>query len=176
MKPQAGTSRATTAAAHARADAAAHIAAALLLAAALATLVALFSGADWLEAALPGGLPLGNVLAALALCAPAATAALIARHGSLARGVAVAVLVLGLAWMPVSLLLAGNPELNFAGGRGGIWLALSLALAVCSYGVLAWCLAAATLRAWRGWQVRRAARRLRSASNSRTPSGRRDTA
>ena len=53
---------------------------------------------------------------------------------------------------------------------------LSLALAVCSYGVLAWCLAAATLRAWRGWQVRRAARRLRSASNSRTPSGRRNTA
>ncbi len=149
MSRQAGASRPHRPTARPRADAALRSAAALLLAIALAALVVLFSGAGWLESTLPGGLPAGNVLAALALCAPAAAAALIARYGSLARRLAVAALVLALAWMPASLLLAGNPELNFGGRRGGAWLALSLALAVWAYGVLAWTLAVAALRAWR---------------------------
>ena len=155
MRRRAGTSRADTVAAQPRADTVARSVAALLVGIALATLGALFSGAGWLESTLPGGLPAGNVLAALALCAPAAAAAVIARHGSLSRRLAVGVLVLALAWMPVSLLLAGNPELNFSSGRGNTWLALSLALAACAYGVLAWSLAAATLRAWRGRHARR---------------------
>jgi len=122
------------------------VVATLLLAIAAVALAALLSGADWLAATLPGALPVGNVVAAIALCAPAGAAFALGRRGSLQRRVARVVLAASLAWLPLSLLLAGNPQLNFGGTRGTAWLLLTLSLAACVAVAMAWALASALLR------------------------------
>lgn len=94
------------------------------------SLAALVSGSAFLEAPLPGGLPVGNLLAALTCSALAATAVGLSRPGTVVRHFSVVSLVTALAWLPVSIGLAGNAALNFSGVRGQAWLWLSLATAV----------------------------------------------
>lgn len=116
-----------------------------LLAITAFAVASLASGAAFLGAPLPGGLPLGNALAALGLCAAAGAAIGLGRAGTLRRAVAIAALLAAAAWLPVSVMLAGNLALNFGGGRGQAWMAISLAtvlLVVCS---LAWAVIAALL-------------------------------
>lgn len=79
-----------------------------------------------LEGNLPGGLPVGNLLSAITFAVWPAAAVLIARPGSLARRFAQGALALALAWLPVSLLLAGNLGLNFEGTRGTLWMGLTV--------------------------------------------------
>jgi len=112
-------------------------------------LLSLVSGASYLETMLPGGLPLGNALTAIGLCATAGSAVgLSARHTAL-RLVSVASLFGAAAWLPASIALAGNLTLNFDGARGVAWLALSIAIAVTVLGALVWALAAALLARYR---------------------------
>ena len=92
-----------------------------MAAAALACLALLVSGADALEARLPGGLPLGNAVSAAALVLAAWAALRLAAKGSRLRGIALCALVLSALWLPASILLAGNLELNFAGRAGRAW-------------------------------------------------------
>lgn len=100
---------------------------ALALAAIAASAFALLlSGHPANEYPLPGGLPLGNLLVATGGVAIAAAAW--ALHPA-PRGLARAALLAALAWLPLSVLLAGNLALNFRDGRGSAWLALSLATA-----------------------------------------------
>jgi hypothetical protein len=109
-------------------------------------LAALVSGRDWLTHDLPGGLPLGNLLAASILCAPALVGWLAARPRTRQRLWATMTLVAALAWLPVSMLLAGNVALNFSGERGAAWLGFS-AVVVIAVGVsLAWALFAGLRR------------------------------
>ena len=119
---------------------------AFLAAMAAASTASLVLDADYLGRVLPGGLPLGNLLAAVALSSLACIAFFIAPSISTRRFAAVA-LVATVAWLPLSVLLAGNLVLNFSGGPGSLWLAMSgiaLALACTS---LAWSLAAC-LKRW----------------------------
>lgn len=124
------------------------IASALLAFAAFA-LLSLLGGAPYLEAPLPGDLPLGNALAALGLCAIAGAAVALSAPRSAVRAAALASLVGAGLWLPASALLAGNPQLNFAHGRGLPWLALSAAVAAVAVGSLLWAIAASILAAVR---------------------------
>lgn len=90
------------------------------------------------EHELPGGLPLGNLLVALATAAWPAAAWLLATPGSAARRFAGFALVLALAWLPASAALAGNLALNFAGERGTAWMAFSLAVFCAAVVSVAW--------------------------------------
>lgn len=98
-------------------------AAVLLVVAAVAALALVFGPARYLEARLPGGLPLGNLIVAFGICAMAAAAGGLGTPAPPARVVSGIALVGALLWLPVSILLAGNAQLNFGNGRGGAWIA-----------------------------------------------------
>jgi hypothetical protein len=124
------------------------ITAALLAITAFAVL-SLASGATYLEAMLPGGLPAGNALAALGLCTAAGAAVGLSARGTALRAVSVASLIAAVAWLPVSVALAGNLTLNLGGGRGLAWVVLSLGVTAGVLCALIWALAAAALLALR---------------------------
>ena len=114
------------------------LAIALLLLLPFAWVLAMPSGPGWPEWPLPGGLPLGNLSAALALLGWPAAAALLARPGSAARRFALIAFALSLAWLPVSATLAGNVALNFSGQRGTAWAVLTLGVAAGGLVAVAW--------------------------------------
>ena len=120
----------------------------LLLAVAALAMGSLVSGAGHLEQTLPGGLPLGNAVTALALVCPALAAVLISRPQSACRRASQTAFAAAVLWLPISVILAGNLTLNFVGRRGVVWLALSLVTLMLVVGCLAWAVAAA-LRAYR---------------------------
>lgn len=105
--------------------------------------VAIFSawslgaGADYLEWRLAGGLPLGNVLAAAGLVGLAALAVELSRQRSVLRAASWVSLGLAVAWLPVSIALAGNLELTFSGARGTLWVGLTLGIAAVVLGCVA---------------------------------------
>lgn len=94
---------------------------ALLLMLSFLAAASLFGGADFIAIVLPGGLPLGNVLAALFFCGLSGAALLIAPRGAWARRIAAAATAASVAWLPLSIALAGNAQLNFSGQRGLVW-------------------------------------------------------
>lgn len=104
--------------------------------------MSLASGTPYLEMSLPGGLPFGNVLAAVGLCAAAGAAVGLSSRGTMLRAVALAALAAAAAWLPASIALAGNLTLNFADGRGIVWLAFSLAVAAGVATAVAWAVVA----------------------------------
>ena len=103
-----------------------------------ASAYALVSGAALLQAELPGGLPAGNALSALTLCALAGAAVVPAPPHTAARIFATVALLAAACWLPVSVALAGNLSLNFAGARGEAWMALTVLVAILSVAALAW--------------------------------------
>lgn len=121
------------------------ITAAVLLAFVAFVVLSLFRGAPYLETPLLGGLPLGNALAALALCAVAGAATALSLRGTMLRAAALVSLVGAALWLPVSLLLAGNLQLNFHSGRGAAWLLFSGAVVGVACFTLLWALGALVL-------------------------------
>ncbi|GAA5075279.1 hypothetical protein [Lysobacter panacisoli] len=119
---------------------------AALLAAGMFAVASLVAGAPWLEHTLPGGLPLGNALAAVGLCALAGAAVLLAGRRGMVRVAALGALALAVVWLPVSVAMAGNLTLVFSGGRGDAWIALSLATVVAVLCALAIASATALVR------------------------------
>ncbi len=115
---------------------------AMLLAVAAFAVLCLVSGSAWLEVMLPGGLPLGNVLSALGPCAIAGAGLALSAPRTVLRAVSVAVLVAAVAWLPVSVALAGNLALNFDGWRGTVWFVYSAVVVVAALCVLGWALVA----------------------------------
>lgn len=122
----------------------------VLLLAAASAMLALLGGAGWLDAVLPGGLPLGNVLAWLVPVGIAGAAVVLAKPASCARRFATVALAGAVAWLPVSVALAGNLTLNFEGWRGTAWLGFSLVVAACASAALLWATAAVALARLRG--------------------------
>lgn len=100
--------------------------AAALLSTAVASAASLVLGGSHLEILLPGGLPIGNALAAVMLGAASAAAVLFAGARPRLRALAWVALVAALAWLPASVLLAGNAALVFANGHGDAWTRLTL--------------------------------------------------
>jgi hypothetical protein len=109
------------------------------------SIFSLVRGAAYLETLLPGGLPIGNALSALGLCAVAGTAVALSVRGTAVRIMSLASLLAAAAWLPVSVALAGNLALNFGGGRGLIWLVFSLVVAAGAFCVLLWALVTGAL-------------------------------
>ena len=87
------------------------------------------SGADYLEWRVARGLPLGNLLAAAGLAGLAALAVELSRQSSVLRAASWVSLGLAVAWLAVSIALAGNLELTFSGDRGTHWVGLILGIA-----------------------------------------------
>ena len=112
----------------------------ILLMIAVASVVSLVSGASFLGTPLPGGLPAGNAIAASGLVSPAVLAVLLSSRGSLLRVVAFGSLGAALAWLPVSIALAGNLALNFTGWRGSVWLGFSFVVCLAVLFALVWAL------------------------------------
>lgn len=123
---------------------------AVLLALAAFAILSLVVGAPYLESRLPGGLPLGNVLAALGPCAMAGAAVVLSVQGTVLCAASFTSLVGAALWLPASVALAGNPELNFSGGRGSVWLALTAVVAAGAVCTLLWALVASALAKFRG--------------------------
>ncbi|MBB1062009.1 hypothetical protein [Marilutibacter spongiae] len=118
---------------------------ACLLTLAAGSMAAVLSGAGYLERLLPGGLPLGNALVALGLVAAAAAAWVLAPRRTWVAAASGIVLLLAVAWLPVSIALAGNLALNFSDDRGSTWWVFSLGLLL----AILVSLAGAMLAAWR---------------------------
>lgn len=114
------------------------VAALVLVAIAVASIASLMSGAAYLGNVLPGGLPVGNALAALGLVSVAGIPALLAVPGSSFRLASLVVLGAAAAWLPASIALAGNLALNFTGWRGTVWFVSSLAIHLGALCTLAW--------------------------------------
>lgn len=110
----------------------------LLLAIAAFAVLPLAAGTDWLGDELPGGLPLGNAMAAVGLCAVAGAALGLSRPGTALRIVSLCMLAATAVWLPTSIALAGNAALNFADGGGSVWWVFSLAVAMGAIASLAW--------------------------------------
>ncbi len=113
---------------------------------AILALAVLLFGADRLETRLPGGLPLGNALAAASLILFACAAVLVSALSPALRGFSIGALALAVLWLPVSILLAGNLDLNFDGAAGGTWLAFTAVVTVASLGAFLLALARSLLR------------------------------
>lgn len=103
-------------------------------------------GAPYLELPLPGGMPAGNVLAAMGLCSTAGASVLMVRRQRILRLLAIASLAGAALWLPVSVALAGNLALVFNGARGDAWTMLSLATLVAVLGSLTLACAATVWR------------------------------
>ncbi len=102
-----------------------------------------------LLAGLPGGLPLGTLLAALALVAGAAVPLTASRPRSLLRWAGGAGLVAAALWLPLGVYLSGNPALNFVSDASGSVLFWELTAGVAGFVVvtIVWaCVAAALAR------------------------------
>lgn len=112
--------------------------AAMLTIIALAAISSLVSGASYLEVLLPSGLPIGNALAEVALSFPAGAAVALSQPHTWLRRIAAASLLIGLAWLPISIALAGNLALNFSGSHGAVWMGFTLAITLAVFGVLGW--------------------------------------
>lgn len=110
----------------------------LTLLATTAAVASLLSGATYLGTALLGGLPAGNAVAAVALVFPAAIAVLLCTLGSLLRTFAVCTLCATVAWLAVSIALAGNLALNFTGWRGTVWMVWSVVVLLGVLCALVW--------------------------------------
>jgi hypothetical protein len=125
------------------------IAIALVIFAAFVVL-SLVLGASYLEMPLVGGLPFGNVLVGLGLCALAGAAVALSARGTTLRAASLVSLIGAALWLPASTVLAGNLQLNFGGGRGPVWLAMTVAVVACACSTLLWALLALALVNIRG--------------------------
>ncbi|MEO1247387.1 MAG: hypothetical protein AAFX56_17000 [Pseudomonadota bacterium] len=117
----------------------------LLVVVAIAAFASLFTGAGFLVWLLPGGLPLGNALTAIGLCAAGAAAIRLSPRGSFLRALSMFALGSSLLWLPVSIVLAGNLELNFSGHRGSVWIWMSIANFATVLSALVWALVRSAL-------------------------------
>lgn len=118
----------------------------VLLAVVAVCVLPLAAGAErLLLVGLPGGLPLGTLLAALAFVAGAAVPVVASRPGSALRWVGGAALVAAVAWLPAGVYLSGNAALHFvddAADAERYWM-LTAGLGACVLGTLLWASAAA---------------------------------
>lgn len=110
----------------------------ILVVMAAGSIAALISGGSFLEVPLPGGLPVGNILAVCVLCSSAGAAIGLSRPSTMLRYFSVGSLIAASAWLPVSIGLAGNLMLNFSGDRGRVWIWLSSVIIAGVFLSLAW--------------------------------------
>lgn len=104
-----------------------------------------------LTATLPGGLPLGTLLAALALALGALVPATADAGSRLLRAAGWVALAAGLPWLPLGIYLSGDARLNFGADSSGsqAYWSYTGALAALVLLLVNLALLAALWRAWR---------------------------
>lgn len=107
-----------------------------MIALAFLAVVLLVAGWGGLEERLPGGLPIGNLLSALSMILAAGAAVVLSLRGTWVRRYAIAALLLAAAWLPFSIALAGNADLNFNEGTATAWFALTAITLILSFSAL----------------------------------------
>lgn len=110
----------------------------------------LFSDNDLLDMQLPFDFPAGNLVGAVLLVALSAIALVIAVPGTRSRGFAKGVFVASVAWLPVSMAMAGGMRLSYSGWIGWVWMIGTLALLLAIPVALAWAIIVASKAARRG--------------------------
>lgn len=78
--------------------------------------------APWLEAPVPGGIPVGNLLAAASLFGAGLVGFFYSKPGSLLRLFSAGTSLLGLAWLPMSAAFSGNLTNTFINNDVGFML------------------------------------------------------
>lgn len=112
----------------------------------IASTTALVSGADWLGAVSPVGIPAGNLVAWAMLASLNALPVVLAMK-IVPRAVAWTLLALAALWLPVSFLLFGNVYLSNAGPLAlRIWLGYTALLVLAPLSLL---VAALVRKAWK---------------------------
>lgn len=105
-----------------------------ILAAACSLLAAasLASGAAWLSITISQAfpLPLGQIVAAVLYVSLTSLTVLATRAGTLLRRIAWVLFAAGVLWLPVSIWLTGNLNLDFTGSswRGKAWILYTVAV------------------------------------------------
>lgn len=84
-------------------------------------------------------------MTAIGLCAAAGAAVGLSTKGTALRLASLVALCGAVAWLPVSILLAGNLELSFSGDRGLVWMVFSLMVLLDVVSALAWALIASLI-------------------------------
>ena len=112
---------------------------------AVGTGVLLVTGSEWIDWELPFAFPAGNLIAAAMLVAAAAIPVLMGAPGPKRRRFAKLVFRSAVAWLPVSMALAGGTQLSYSGVPGWIWMAYTLALLAAIPVALAWAVVAVVL-------------------------------
>jgi hypothetical protein len=92
-----------------------------------------------------GELPVGNVIAALALVSLSGAPVLLSVRGTRLRVVSRAIFLCCLVWLPASVALAGNLALNFSSWHGTLWIAVSAAVLLSALATSTWALLSALL-------------------------------
>ena len=87
----------------------------LAISALAAALLLVFGPTPWVEAPLPGGLPVGNALTVIALVNASMAGWVYGESGTVLRLLSTAALLVTACWMPVSVAISGNLNNNFAG-------------------------------------------------------------
>jgi hypothetical protein len=106
----------------------------------------LFSGSELLDVELPFDFPAGNIAAAVMLAGLAAIPVLASAPGSRLRAFAVTTLVAAIAWLPVSMAIAGGMQLHYSGWQSWLWITYTLALLLAVPVVFGWAIVAALLQ------------------------------
>jgi len=112
---------------------------------AIGTAVLLFSGSDWIDWELPFGFPAGNLVAAVMLIAAAAIPLFLDGPGPKRRRFAKWTLWAAVAWLPVSMALAGGMQLSYSGWASWAWMAYTLVLLLAIPVSLVWAAVGAVL-------------------------------
>lgn len=106
----------------------------------------LLSGSELLDVELPFDFPAGNIAAAVVLVAIAAIPVLSSASGSRLHSLAKAALVAAIAWLPVSMAIAGGMQLHYSGWQAWFWMAYTCAVLLAVPILLGWSIVAALLQ------------------------------
>ena len=98
----------------------------LLIATAITSFGALFFAPEYLVRYRISGLPILNAITAIGLCTASAAAIRLSSRGSVHEALSVAAFIGSILWLPLSIGLAGNLNLNFSGTRGDTWIWMNL--------------------------------------------------
>lgn len=105
----------------------------------------LFSGSELLDVALPFDFPAGNIAAAVVIVAIAAIPVVSSATGSRLRNFAKVALVAAIAWLPLSMAIAGGMQLHYSGWQAWLWMAYTCAVLLAMPILLGWSIVAAVL-------------------------------
>lgn len=114
----------------------------------LFSVASLILGFSWLEypVSFLFNIPLGNLIVPLGLVSGASLAVRLSKKASFKYRFAQLLAIMALLWLPVSIYLAGNVEINFSGNSNDIWFKYTALISLSILVLLVWSLFLALYR------------------------------